>query len=91
VRGLIENLTGRLFRIVRPEAGPMGRRYRGPIPSAALKNDFFTRGSFKVENGTSVRFLGGYLVRKYAASRSVPVIIQHCAKEECPSYRCSLT
>jgi hypothetical protein len=56
-----------------------------------IKNDLFTRGSFKVENGTSVRFLGGYLVRKYAASRSVPVIIQHCAKEECPSYRCSLT
>jgi hypothetical protein len=37
VRGVVRNLTARLLRIVRPEAGPMGRRYRGPIPSAALK------------------------------------------------------
>jgi hypothetical protein len=35
VRGVVRNLTARLLRIVRPEAGPMGRRYRDPIPSVA--------------------------------------------------------
>jgi hypothetical protein len=40
-----------------------------------VKNEFFNRGSFKVGDGTSVRFLGGYLVGRVFSCQSIPIII----------------